>query len=51
MLSIEKYGNLFPQYHITCNTPELGKNGPFPKERSLLGNDFLHPLYPPENGK
>jgi hypothetical protein len=40
--------NLFPQNHITYNTPELGKTGPFPKEWSLLGDVFLHPLYRPE---
>jgi len=39
---------LFPQYHITCNTPEFGKTGPFQKEWSLLGDVFLHPLYLPE---
>jgi hypothetical protein len=37
--------NLFP---LTCNTPEFGKTGPFPKEWSLLGDVFLHLLYLPE---
>jgi len=40
--------NLFPQNYITCSTPELGKSVPFPKEWSLLGDVFLHPLYLPE---
>jgi len=40
--------NLFPQNHITCNTPEFGKTGPFPKEWSLLGDVFPHLLYLPE---
>jgi hypothetical protein len=39
---------LFPQNHITCDKPELGRSGPFPKEWSLLGDVFLHLLYLPE---
>jgi hypothetical protein len=39
---------LFSQNPVTCDIPELGKTGPFPKEWSLLGDVFLRQLYLPK---